>query len=96
MWPGCTYMWPLADMMLSDSSCQLQVLENMKTSKPGAGTAIINIYKYDPDEDICPLSTLKEYLKQTQSLCGDEDKLFIRNLTTQYLETQSLAGLNNS
>ena len=89
-------MWPLADMMLSDSSCQLQVLENMKTSKPGAGTAIINIYKYDPDEDICPLSTLKEYLKQTQSLCGDEDKLFIRNLTTQYLETQSLAGLNNS
>ena len=39
--------------------------------------AVIKFKKYEPDEDICPLLTLKEYLKRTQDLRGDEEKLFI-------------------
>lgn len=66
----------LAGMTLSDSLCQFQVLEHMKTSKLGTGTTIIHIHKYDPDEDVCPFLTLKEHLKRTQALRGDEDKLF--------------------
>lgn len=64
-------------MTLSDSDCEFQILEHMKTSKPGTGPTIIHIHRYDPDEDICPLLTLKEYLRRTKDLRGDDGKLFI-------------------
>ena len=67
----------LQGMTLSGSSCHFQVLEHMKTSKPGTCATVIKVHKYEPDEDICPFLTLKEYLNQTQGLRGDEDKLFI-------------------
>ena len=67
----------LQGMTLSGSSCHFQVLEHMKTSKPGTCATVIKVHKYEPDEDICPFLTLKEYLKQTQGLRGGEDKLFI-------------------
>jgi hypothetical protein len=47
----------------------------MKTSKPGTCATVIKVH--EPDENICPFLTLKEYLNQTQGLRGDEDKLFI-------------------
>ena len=49
----------------------------MKTSKPGIGPTIIHIHRYVPNKDICPLLTLKEYLRQTKDLRGDESQLFI-------------------
>ena len=67
----------LKGMTLSEASCQFQILEHMKTSKPGTCPMVINIHKYDPDEDVCPLLTLKEYLEQTKDLRGNVDQLFI-------------------
>ena len=67
----------LHGMTLSKSSCQFQILEHMKTSKPGTCATVIKVHKYAPDAGICPFLTLKEYLKQTQGLRGNEDKLFI-------------------
>ena len=67
----------LQGMSLSETSCQFQVLEHMKTSKPGTAVPVIKFQKYEPDEDICPLMALKEYLKRTKNLRGQEDKLFI-------------------
>ena len=67
----------LHGMMLQENSCQFQVVKHIKTSKPGMAAAVIKLKKYEPDEDICPLLTLKEYLKRTQYLRGDEEKLFI-------------------
>ena len=64
-------------MTLSEDSCQFQVLEHMKTSKPGTCATVIKVHKYEPDADICPLLTLREYLNQTQGLRGNEEKLFI-------------------
>jgi site-specific recombinase XerD len=70
----------LQGMALSDSSCQFQVLEHLKTSKPGGSPTVIRFQKYDQDANICPLLTLAEYLKRTKSLRGDEDQLFISYL----------------
>ena len=67
----------LRGMTLTDNSCQFRVLEHMKTSRPHTRAITLNFQKYHPDEDICPLLTLKEYLTRTQDLRGDEDKLFI-------------------
>ena len=49
----------------------------MKTSKSGTCATVIKVHKYAPDADICPFLTLKEYLKQTQGVRGNEDKLFV-------------------
>ena len=88
----------LQGMTLSGSSCHFQVLEHMKTSKPGTCATVIKVHKYEPDEDICPFLTLKEYLNQTQGLRVMKTNclLVIRNLTKQYLEIQFLDGLNKS
>ncbi len=55
----------LQGMTLSETSCQFQVLEHIKTSKPGGN---LSFQKYEQDEDICPLLTLKEYLRLTEGL----------------------------
>ncbi len=49
----------LQGMTLSETSCQFQVLEHIKTSKPGGNPTVVSFQKYEQDEDICPLLTLK-------------------------------------
>jgi integrase len=67
----------LSEMTLSETSCEFQVLEHMKTSKPGSGTTILKIEQYTPDKNICPILVLREYLKRTKSVRGDNKQLFV-------------------
>ena len=64
-------------MKLSESSCQFQILEHKKTSKPETCATVIKVHKHEPDADICPFLTLKKYLKQTQRLRGNANILVI-------------------
>ena len=41
-------------MNLTESSCRFQLLEHIKTSKPGQSSNIIEITEFKPDPKICP------------------------------------------
>ena len=70
----------VAIISFGPASCQFQVLEHMKTSKPGGSPTVITFQKYDQNANICPLLTLAEYLKQTKSLRVDDDQVLISYL----------------
>jgi hypothetical protein len=61
----------LSEMTLGETSFEFQVLEHMKTSKPGSGTTILKIEQYTP------ILVLREYLKRTKSVRGDNKQLFV-------------------
>ena len=67
----------LEGMNLTESSCRFQLLEHIKTSKPGQSSNIIEITEFKPDPKICPLVTLRAYLQRTQVLRKSESHLFI-------------------
>lgn len=67
----------LDGMNMSSQSCSFELLDHIKTSKPNKRESSIDIGSYQPDNTLCPLLTLKEYLKKTEPLWGTERKLFI-------------------
>lgn len=67
----------LDGMNMSSRSCRFELLDHIKTSKPNKRESSIDIGSYQPDNTLCPLLTLKEYLKKTEPLRGTERKLFI-------------------
>ena len=67
----------LDGMSMSSQSCSFELLDHIKTSKPNKRDSSIDIESYQPDNTLCPLLTLKEYLKKTQPLRDTERKLFI-------------------
>ncbi|CAH3187311.1 unnamed protein product, partial [Porites evermanni] len=75
-------------MTMASLSCTFDLLEHIKTSKPNKRKNSIDIHGYLADNALCPLLTLKEYLKRTAPLRGTERKLF-------FLGTLFLDGLNS-
>ena len=71
------YLLSLDGMHMSSQSCKFELLEHIKTSKPNKRENSIDISSYQPDNTLCPLLTLKEYLKKTAPLRGKERKLFV-------------------
>jgi len=67
----------LDGMNMLSQSCRFELLDHIKTSKPNKRESSIDIGSYQPDNTLCPLLTLKEYLKKTEPLRGTERKLFI-------------------
>ena len=71
------YLLRLDGMSMSPLSYTFDLLEHIKTSKPNKRTDSIDIHGYQADNALCPLLTLKEYLKRTAPLRGTERKLFV-------------------
>jgi len=67
----------LDGMNMSSQSCSFKLLDHIKTSKHNKRESSIDIGSYRPDNTLCPLLTLKEYLKKTEPLRDTERKLFI-------------------
>ena len=67
----------ITTMHLSDTSCVFNLTSHTKTSKPGKPASVITIQAFQQDCRICPIKTLKEYLKRTHTIRGDEHQLFI-------------------
>jgi len=57
---------------LSDISCVFNLTSHTKTSKPGQQASAITIQEFKQDCRICPIKTLQEYLKRTDTIRGDE------------------------
>ena len=60
----------ITTMHLSDTSCVFNLTSHTKTSNPP-------IQDFQQDCRICPIKTLKEYLKRTHTIRGNEHQLFI-------------------
>ena len=65
----------LEGMNTSSQSCSFELLDHIKTSKPNKGDSSIDIGSYLPGNTLCPLLTLKEYLKKTKPLRGSRDTI---------------------
>ena len=71
------YLLSLDGMTMSPLSSTFDLLEHIKSSKPNKRTNSIDIHGYQADDALCPLLTLREYLKRTAPLRGTERKLFV-------------------
>ena len=67
----------IVTMHLGDTSCVFNLTSHTKTSKPGQPTSTITIQEFKQDCRICPIKTLREYLKRTDTIRSDEQQLFI-------------------
>ena len=67
----------IVTMHLGDTSCVFNLTIHTKTSKPGQPASTITIQEFKQDCRICPIKTLREYLKRTDTIRGDEQHLFI-------------------
>lgn len=66
------YLLNLDGMTMSSQTCHFELLEHIKTSKPSKKRNSIIIHSYRADNTLCPLLTLKEYLKRAVPLRGTE------------------------
>ena len=71
------YSLSLDVMTVYTTSCQFQLLDHTKTTKPGQKCKPVVIHEYRPDPKLCPLSMLKEYIKKTKPLRNTEKQLLI-------------------
>ena len=71
------HLLSLEGMNTATTSCQFQMLEHTKTSKPGKKGNPITTHVYTPDPPLCPLVTLKKYILRTTPLQKSETQLFL-------------------
>ena len=57
----------------------LSLDEHTKTSRPNRTTTPVTIAEFTPDIRICPLATLKSYIKKTEKLRDGENKARLQN-----------------
>ena len=70
------HLLSLDSITMSAQSCKFELLEHVTTSRPNKREHSIDINSYQPDDTLCPLLTLKEYIKRTENLMGAERKRF--------------------
>ena len=70
------HLLTLNGMIKGTHSYTLRYADNLKQSRPGKNNPVAEIKAYPPDRRLCPITTLKEYLKRTETL-RRTDKLFI-------------------
>ena len=58
----------LSAMKLTESACQFQILNHIKTSKPGHSSTSIKISGFEQDHRICPLTALRVFGSHSRPL----------------------------
>lgn len=71
------HLLSLNGIQLTSQTAYLSLEEHTKTSRPNKAAAAVTITEFTPDSRICPLTTLKAYIKETETLRNGENKLFI-------------------
>ena len=65
------------NMTITSSYCNFEITQLLKTSKPSNHFGQLKFITYAPDENLCVVTCLKEYLKRTESLRSGCRSLFI-------------------
>lgn len=71
------HLLSLNGIQLTSQTAYLSLEEHTKTSRPNKAAAAVTITEFTPDSRICLLTTLKAYIKETETLRNGENKLFI-------------------
>ena len=93
------------NMELKSSSVTFRMGTLLKQSRPGNVGSTTKIKAYPPDRRLCPVTYVREYLKRTNKLRGNEKQLFIsykkphHKVTTQTIarwlkRTLTIAGID--
>ena len=71
------YLLTLAGIQITPCVAYLTLEDHTKTSRPNKTTKPVEITEFIPDKRLCPLATLKSYVKETEKLRDRESKLFL-------------------
>jgi len=74
------HLMDLQFIKLTQNSINIQLMELLKTSKPGKHLAPLLLYEFETDKRLCVVETMIEYIKRTKILRGKESKLFITTI----------------
>ena len=61
---------------IKGDSCQIEIVDKIKTSKPGSKNCVLKIHRYE-NKKLCALSALEEYLVRTEHMRKHYNQLFL-------------------
>ena len=65
------HLLDIRNMLVSDSICKVSVGYKLKQTRPCYHLHELEFPSYTPDNGLCSVSVLKEYLARTKPLCGN-------------------------
>ena len=66
----------ISNMHLTENRCTFEIKELLKTTRPNSHFGVVEFVAY-PEEPLCVIAFLREYIARTKTLCGSNTKLFI-------------------
>ena len=67
----------IRNMSLTSSRVSFQIVDLLKTSRPGHHFSQLNFKAYAPDKRLCVITTLHAYLQRTSDIRGDITNLLV-------------------
>ena len=71
------HLFDIRNMTVSDSIVKVSIGDKLKQTRPGHHLHELEFPAYSPDQQLCPVSVVKQYLTQTKLLRGKITNLFI-------------------
>ena len=67
----------VSSMVMKPDSCVFTIHKLLKTSRPGKHVTNLTFTAYSPDNRLCPIVCLSEYVKRTSTLRTGSDQLLV-------------------
>ena len=71
------HLLSVSSMVLKHDSCVFTIHKLLKTSRPGKHVSTLTFTAYSPDNRLCPIVCLSEYVKRTSELRKGGDQLLV-------------------
>ena len=71
------HLLSVSSMVLKHDSCVFTIHKLLKTSRPGKHVSALTFTAYSPDNRLCPIVCLSEYVKRTSELRKGGDQLLV-------------------
>ena len=71
------HLLDIRNMSITDSIGKVSIGDKLKQTRPGYHLHDLEFPAYSPDQQLCPVSVVKQYLTRTKPLPGEITNLFI-------------------
>lgn len=71
------HLFDIRNMVISDSVVKISIGDKLKQTRPGYHLHELEFPAYSPDQQLCPVTVVREYLSRTKPLRGQITNLFI-------------------
>lgn len=71
------HFFDIRNISITDSIVKVSIGDKLKQTRPGYHLHELEFPAYSPDQQLCPVSVVKEYLSRTKPLRGEITTLFI-------------------